>query len=244
MRPRGRRAREIIDGNSRPSTARPATGPRVCKVCGGVGTLWRVDCVGGMRERTCHATGAVTRHRQGGEADRNYRSGARIQIEQRVAEGEPCVVEVQGDDRAVEERDDWSTRSWRQAPRPPTWPTRAAWPAGLWFPPQPNVARVVRPGAARARGSFSSASDTPPGSPIPGYAVPPVPLLPYGFPPAQYGPPPPGSPIPGLPVAGAGRSLDANEAAYWPQLGASWSRRRPGRPIRGATAMPIRLAAS
>lgn len=42
---------------------------------------------------------------KGGETinELQRRSGARIQIEQRVPEGQPCVIEVQGDDGAVQE---------------------------------------------------------------------------------------------------------------------------------------------
>ena len=197
----------------------------------------RRDSRGAERD-TCRATqGLVGRViGKGGETinELQRRSGARIQIEQRVAEGEPCVVEVQGDDRAVEEARRLVHEVMggkRLDPPYVAYAYAAMAQQGYGFPPQPNVGLASYGQVRRAHaGSFSSASDTPPGSPIPGYAVPhyPYPYYPpYGFPPAQYGPPPPGSPIPGSPVArGWTQHVDANTGRpYWhhPQLGASWS---------------------
>ena len=201
---------------------------------------------------TCHATqGLVGRViGKGGETinELQRRSGARIQIEQRVAEGEPCVVEVQGDDRAVEEARRLVHEVMggkRLDPPYVAYAYAAMAQQGYGFPPQPNVGLASYGQVRRAHaGSFSSASDTPPGSPIPGYAVPhyPYPYYPpYGFPPAQYGPPPPGSPLPGSPARGWTQHVDANTGRpYWhhPQLGASWSPPPAGPPSRPSPGSP------
>jgi len=215
---------------------------------------------GGITERdTCHATqGLVGRViGKGGETinELQRRSGARIQIEQRVAEGEPCVVEVQGDDRAVEEARRLVHEVMggkRLDPPYVAYAYAAMAQQGYGFPPQPNVGLASYGQVRRAHaGSFSSASDTPPGSPIPGYAVPhyPYPYYPpYGFPPAQYGPPPPGSPIPGSPVArGWTQHVDANTGRpYWhhPQLGASWSPPPAGPPPSAGPRPPMPIPGS
>ena len=249
MRPRGRRAREIIDREFAGRRQRRARATGHVRVPQGVrrrryivARRWRRGDLRresrGAERDTRHATqGLVGRViGKGGETinELQRRSGARIQIEQRVAEGEPCVVEVQGDDRAVEEARRLVHEVMggkRLDPPYVAYAYAAMAQQGYGFPPQPNVGLASYGQVRRAHaGSFSSASDTPPGSPIPGYAVPhyPYPYYPpYGFPPAQYGPPPPGSPIPGSPVArGWTQHVDANTGRpYWhhPQLGASWS---------------------
>ena len=247
MRPGWRRAREVIDREFAGRRQRRARSIGHVRVPQGVrrrryiflARRWRR---GLRRERhvSCH-TGPRRRHRQRRRDDQRVNGGrARIQIEQRVAEGEPCVVEVQGDDRAVEEARRLVHEVMggkRLDPPYVAYAYAAMAQQGYGFPPQPNVGLASYGQVRRAHaGSFSSASDTPPGSPIPGYAVPhyPYPYYPpYGFPPAQYGPPPPGSPIPGSPVArGWTQHVDANTGRpYWhhPQLGASGRRRRPGR---------------
>ena len=206
---------------------------------GAPGRLATFECPKGLVGRVIGKVGETINELQ-------RRSGARIQIEQRVAEGEPCVVEVQGDDRAVEEARRLVHEVMGGKRLDPPYVAYAyaamAQQGAYGFPPQPSVGLASYGQVRRAHaGSFSSTGtpDTPPGSPIPGYAVPhyPYPYYPpYGFPPAQYGPPPPGSPIPGSPVArGWTQHVDATTGRpYWhhPQLGASWSPPPAGPPPR------------
>ena len=211
---------------------------------GAPGRLATFECPKGLVGRVIGKGGETINELQ-------RRSGARIQIEQRVAEGEPCVVEVQGDDRAVEEARRLVHEVMGGKRLDPPYVAYAyaamAQQGAYGFPPQPSVGLASYGQVRRAHaGSFSSTGtpDTPPGSPIPGYAVPhyPYPYYPpYGFPPAQYGPPPPGSPLPGSPVArGWTQHVDATTGRpYWhhPQLGASWSpppAGPPPRPMPGA----------
>ena len=203
---------------------------------GAPGRLATFECPKGLVGRVIGKGGETINELQ-------RRSGARIQIEQRVAEGEPCVVEVQGDDRAVEEARRLVHEVMggkRLDPPYVAYAYAAMAQQGYGFPPGAGLASYGQVRRAHA-GSFSSTGtpDTPPGSPIPGYAVPhyPYPYYPpYGFPPAQYGPPPPGSPLPGSPVArGWTQHVDATTGRpYWhhPQLGASWSPPPAGPPPR------------
>merc|ERR1711965_238624 len=206
---------------------------------GAPGRLATFECPKGLVGRVIGKGGETINELQ-------RRSGARIQIEQRVAEGEPCVVEVQGDDRAVEEARRLVHEVMGGKRLDPPYVAYAyaamAQQGAYGFPPQASVGLASYGQVRRAHaGSFSSTGtpDTPPGSPIPGYAVPhyPYPYYPpYGFPPAQYGPPPPGSPLPGSPVArGWTQHVDATTGRpYWhhPQLGASWSPPPAGPPPR------------
>ena len=164
---------------------------------------------------------------KGGEAinEIQRRSGARIQIEQRVADGEPCVVEVQGDERAVEEarRLVHEVMGGRHLDPPyVAYAYAAIAQQGYGYaPPPPHgsvglasygayaYAAMAQQGCGHAHaGSFDSThSTTPPGSPMPGCAVPQYQYPycyypPYGYATPQY---PPGSPqanAPGSPSYG------------------------------------------
>ena len=192
---------------------------------------------------------------KGGETinELQRRSGARIQIEQRVADGEPCVVEVQGDDRAVEEarRLVHEVMGGRRLDPPYVAYAYAAMAQqgyGYAPPPPHGSVGLASYGAQRRAhaGSFDSThSTTPPGSPMPGYAVPQYqyPFYPpYGYAtPQAYAPgspsygPPPGSPV----MGGWTQHVDQSTGRpYWhhPQLGASWS--PPPRPMPPAEMPP------
>jgi len=136
---------------------------------------------------------------KGGETinELQRRSGARIQIEQRVPEGHPCVVEVQGDDVAVEEARRLIHEVMAGRRLEFAYPAYYAPPAPVYGYGFPQYARA--PPAGR------------PGSPAPGaevygapygfyYARPAYPGAPGA--PYYYGQPgsPHGSPLPGSPL--------------------------------------------
>ena len=262
MRPGGRRAREIIDrelAGRRQRRARATGHVRVPQ-----GAAASVHCLlarrwrrGITRERhvSCHTGPRRPRHRQRRRDDQRITTEigrARIQIEQRVAEGEPCVVEVQGDDRAVEEARRLVHEVMggkRLDPPYVAYAYAAMAQQGYGFPPQPNVGLASYGQVRRAHaGSFSVRLGHAAGQSHPGLrrAALPVPLLPaLRLPAGAVRAAAAGSPIPGSPVArGWTQHVDANTGRpYWhhPQLGASWSPPPAGPPpSAGPRQCPVR----